>query len=74
MRSEGDVRRILATISIARLRESGLLDSLLRLTDSHSESGEQDLNSQTEEINSMDVDHLIRLAREGGASQDDQDE
>ncbi|MEW1847250.1 type I polyketide synthase [Nonomuraea angiospora] len=64
-RSDAEVRQLLTTIPISRLREAGLLDSLFRLAGPE-EDGEPD--GRTEEIDSMDADLLIQLALEGGSS------
>ncbi|MFF4625682.1 type I polyketide synthase [Nonomuraea jabiensis] len=64
-RSDAEVRQLLTTIPISRLREAGLLDSLFRLAGPE-EDGET--NGRTEEIDSMDADLLIQLALEGGSS------
>ncbi|WP_436975825.1 type I polyketide synthase [Nonomuraea angiospora] len=65
VRSDAEVRQLLTTIPISRLREAGLLDSLFRLAGPE-EDGET--NGRTEEIDSMDADLLIQLALEGGSS------
>ncbi|MGV9380277.1 type I polyketide synthase, partial [Nonomuraea sp. NPDC003707] len=65
VRSDAEVRQLLTTIPISRLREAGLLDSLFRLAGPE-EDGEP--NGRTEEIDSMDADLLIQLALEGGSS------
>ncbi|WP_246090928.1 type I polyketide synthase [Nonomuraea deserti] len=63
-RSDAEVRQLLTTIPIERLRAAGLLDSLFRLAGPEDE----ETNGRTEEIDSMDADLLIQLALEGGSS------
>ncbi|MFJ2264160.1 SDR family NAD(P)-dependent oxidoreductase, partial [Streptomyces sp. NPDC087844] len=68
---EDSVRSALATIPLARLRESGLLDTLLRLTETGPpESGHTSPprpvpghDERTEEIRGMGVEDLLRAAR-----------
>jgi acyl carrier protein len=58
---EGEIRRLLAAIPIARLRDTGLLKSLLRLSGSEPAgpaSGEEDEDS----IDVMDAATLVRMA------------
>ncbi|MFI7708004.1 beta-ketoacyl reductase, partial [Nonomuraea sp. NPDC049480] len=64
-RSDTEVRRLLTTIPISRLRAAGLLESLFSLA-GPDEDGE--MNGRTEEIDTMDTDLLIQLALEGGSS------
>ncbi|SCG58212.1 type I polyketide synthase, partial [Micromonospora halophytica] len=64
--AETAVRQALATIPLARIREAGLLDLLLKLTD-----GEDTDPASTDEnvdIDEMDADTLIRLALDGSES------
>nr|WP_220449747.1 type I polyketide synthase [Nonomuraea longispora] len=63
-RSDAEVRQLLTSIPIERLRAAGLLDSLMRLAGPEDE----ETNGRTEEIDSMDADLLIQLALEGGSS------
>ncbi|MER7282890.1 type I polyketide synthase [Dactylosporangium sp. NPDC000244] len=65
--AEAELRRVLATIPIARFREAGLLDLVLQLgaadtadTDPAAEPGEL--------IDEMDTDSLVRLALESAES------
>ncbi|WP_241265905.1 SDR family NAD(P)-dependent oxidoreductase [Streptomyces boncukensis] len=66
-REEASVRELLATIPLARMREAGLLDELVKLA----ESGEPDAaepagqqGDQVAALKSMDVGDLLRAARE----------
>nr|WP_246081158.1 type I polyketide synthase [Nonomuraea mesophila] len=63
-RSDAEVRQLLTSIPIERLRAAGLLDSLVRLAGPEDE----ETDGRTEEIDSMDADLLIQLALEGGSS------
>ncbi|SCG75708.1 type I polyketide synthase [Micromonospora coxensis] len=64
--AETAVRQALATVPLARIREAGLLDLLLKLTD-----GDDTDPASTDEdvdIDEMDADTLIRLALDGSES------
>ncbi|WP_444545287.1 type I polyketide synthase [Streptomyces griseocarneus] len=62
------VRQALASLPLARLREAGLLDALLRLagdgdgTPAAAPAAGRDADEATRSIESMDVDNLIELA------------
>ncbi|WP_061289079.1 type I polyketide synthase [Herbidospora cretacea] len=56
------LRAALGSLSLARLREAGLADALLRLAEGHSEDGADDEDG--EEIDEMDTEALIRMALE----------
>ncbi|WP_246002742.1 acyl carrier protein, partial [Allorhizocola rhizosphaerae] len=56
---EAAVRELLATVPMTRLRQSGLLDLLLRLGDP--------VPDESNSIDEMDVDSLLRLATESAA-------
>ncbi|MEU8001740.1 type I polyketide synthase [Catellatospora sp. NPDC049111] len=60
---EAAVRELLATVPMARLRQSGLLDLLLRL----GEPDRGDAPAEAGSIDEMDVDSLLRLAGESAA-------
>jgi hypothetical protein len=66
---EAAVRRLLATVPMARLRQSGLLDLLLRLDDPAAEDSKDDStdDSKDDSIDDMDVESLLRLATESAA-------
>jgi rifamycin polyketide synthase module 1/2/3 len=62
---EDAVRRLLASVSIARLREAGVLDLLLQLASSHEDDTAQQepvVNDDAELIDAMDVDSLVQRA------------
>ncbi|MGW6846986.1 type I polyketide synthase [Streptomyces sp. NPDC054958] len=59
---EAEVRRVLASIPLARLRETGLLGSLLELTADRGEK-KQEPSDRSEAIKSMDVAALLAMAR-----------
>ncbi|MGW4502588.1 acyl carrier protein, partial [Micromonospora sp. NPDC004336] len=65
--AEAAVRQALAGIPLARLREAGLLDLLLNLTDA---DGGDDESSTDEalDLDEMDADTLVRLALDGTES------
>jgi hypothetical protein len=57
------IRALLATISIPRLREAGLVDALMRLTQAPNKDEDLELPATTE-ILSMNALELIELANE----------
>ena len=63
---EGEVRELLASIPLARLRSTGLLDSLLQLAgEDGAGDGEEHADGSEDAIDSMDVEELIREGLEG---------
>jgi pimaricinolide synthase PimS1 len=65
---EGDIRRVLATVPLSRLRELGVLETLLRLADSLDTAAPPQTGDETGLIAGMDVDGLV--ARALGGTQD----
>ncbi|WP_320068416.1 type I polyketide synthase [Micromonospora sp. RTGN7] len=65
--AETAVRRTLATIPLARIREAGLLDLLLKLGDGD-EAEPTSTDEEADLIDEMDADTLIRLALDGSES------
>ncbi|MGK5674962.1 type I polyketide synthase [Micromonospora sp. URMC 106] len=61
--AEAAVRQALATIPLARIREAGLLDLLLTLTDA--DSGGDESTDEALDLDEMDADTLVRLALDG---------
>jgi acyl carrier protein len=57
-----DITRALSTIPPAKLRESGLLDALLKLAGPDPRGGEPQTAGSESGIQEMDVDDLVRLA------------
>jgi acyl carrier protein len=57
-------------IPIARLREAGLLDVLLQLTDSDGSTASSD-SVELDRIDSMSVDELVRLVRDAGVREEE---
>ncbi|CAM5644145.1 hypothetical protein SAVIM40S_08134 [Streptomyces avidinii] len=66
---EAEVRRVLACIPLSRLRETGLLSSLLELTGDRGET-KQEASDRSDEIKSMDVAALLAMARTTSAADD----
>jgi polyketide synthase 12 len=65
---EQNIRRVISSISIGRLRESGLIDVLLKLADADSQTPHAgDGNEAMRQIESMDVDDLVQRALQGPA-------
>nr|WP_229397791.1 type I polyketide synthase [Micromonospora okii] len=66
--AETAVRQALATIPLARIREAGLLDLLLKLTDGDDTDPTGTDENVDIDIDEMDADTLIRLALDGSES------
>ncbi|MDX2831283.1 type I polyketide synthase [Streptomyces scabiei] len=60
--ADADITRALSTIPPARLRDSGLLDALLKLAGPDPLGGEPQTSGSESGIQEMDVDDLVRLA------------
>ncbi|MFI0797209.1 type I polyketide synthase, partial [Micromonospora rubida] len=65
--SESAVRQALATIPLARLRDAGLLELLLNLTDAETDAAES-IAEGIDLIDEMDADTLVKLALDGSDS------
>ncbi|MEU9968285.1 type I polyketide synthase [Streptomyces malaysiensis] len=60
---DAELRRTLATIPMSRIREAGLLDTLLRLADPQATTSDPNrVEDDAESIDEMDVQHLIDMA------------
>ncbi|MFI0817941.1 type I polyketide synthase [Streptomyces sp. NPDC021098] len=60
---DAELRRILNTLPMSRIREAGLLDTLLRLAEPQAATSETSgVEDDTESIDTMDVQHLIDMA------------
>ncbi|MYU15565.1 polyketide synthase, partial [Streptomyces sp. SID8361] len=60
---DAELRRTLATIPMSRIREAGLLDTLLRLADPQATTSDPSrVEDDAESIDEMDVQHLIDMA------------
>ncbi|GGS27509.1 hypothetical protein GCM10010252_77740 [Streptomyces aureoverticillatus] len=70
--ADAEVRRALAAVPIARIREAGLMDALLRLAEQNAASGAAPAAPDDEDadasIDAMDVDNLIQMAMDHGDS------
>ncbi|MBQ1076696.1 SDR family NAD(P)-dependent oxidoreductase [Micromonospora sp. C31] len=62
--AEAAVRQALATIPLARIREAGLLDLLLNLTDADGGGGDESTDEALD-LDELDTDTLVRLALDG---------
>ncbi|MFD8856152.1 type I polyketide synthase [Streptomyces vinaceus] len=63
---EGRIRRLLQTVPMARLRELGLVDTLLELADGRTHTTESTAVAAEEEaIDDMDAESLINMALDG---------
>jgi NADP-dependent 3-hydroxy acid dehydrogenase YdfG len=60
---EAEIRRALASISLARLRGAGLMGPLLRLAEFQYEESPADEEDEASLIDAMDAQSLIRMAR-----------
>ncbi|WP_461087920.1 SDR family NAD(P)-dependent oxidoreductase, partial [Streptomyces deserti] len=70
-RAEADVRRVLTAIPIARLREAGLMDALLRLAGPDPVGAEPPTTEDDDtaaSIDAMDVDNLVQMALDNSDS------
>ncbi|MGB3443406.1 MAG: type I polyketide synthase [Actinophytocola sp.] len=63
---EDALRRTLASVSVARLREAGILEALLGLA---ATAEEAERGSEPEDLDSLDVDDLVKRALAGRSSQ-----
>ncbi|NJP82985.1 acyl carrier protein [Streptomyces sp. AA8] len=68
---EAAVRRALAQLPLAALRDAGLLDGLLELAGVRPEPGADQEDGSGASIDAMDAESLISLALEGTAGDDD---
>jgi acyl carrier protein len=59
---EAEIRRALASISLARLRGAGFIGPLLRLAAFQAEESVSDEGNETNVIDTMDAESLIRMA------------
>ncbi|KOV74197.1 hypothetical protein ADL01_17985, partial [Streptomyces sp. NRRL WC-3618] len=70
--ADAEVRRALASVPIARLREAGLMDAVLRLAAQHASPdtapAPTDDDDMDDSIDAMDVDNLIQLALDNSDS------
>ncbi|MFD7539181.1 type I polyketide synthase [Streptomyces sp. NPDC059819] len=70
--ADAEVRRALASVPIARLREAGLMDAVLRLAAQHASPdtapAPADDDDADASIDAMDVDNLIQLALDNSDS------
>jgi len=60
--SENSIRNALQTIPLARLRDAGLLDALMKLTNGQDSQDDTDQTVMDESIDELDIDGLIDLA------------
>ncbi|MGP9017967.1 type I polyketide synthase [Streptomyces sp. BR1] len=67
---DAELRRTLATIPLGRIREAGLLDTLLRLADPDSPTAPTGPADEGESIDTMDLQDLLDLALDGADSND----
>ncbi|WP_228011183.1 type I polyketide synthase [Nonomuraea phyllanthi] len=61
---EAEIRRALSSIPIHRLRAAGLAETLLRLAGDTDDAANPRTTATDEDIDAMDVDHLVQLALE----------
>jgi acyl transferase domain-containing protein/acyl carrier protein len=67
---ESELRHAVASIPLERLRDTGLLDQLLLLAGTDGGSASFDEEDATEEIDTMDVEGLVRIAFESADAGD----
>ncbi len=56
---EMEIRKVLESVSLARLREAGLIDTLLQLAESNGDARATEAGEEASKIDEMDVDELI---------------
>ncbi|MER5785053.1 acyl carrier protein, partial [Streptomyces mobaraensis] len=66
--SDAEVRALLTSLPITRLREAGLIEVLLKLASGPDDKPAAEAEEKAEAIDAMDLDDLIQLAMEGGNS------
>ena len=59
---EAAIRTALSSIPMSRLRDAGLMDTLLKLADAPHPAGHSDGAQEADAIDEMDVEDLIRHA------------
>nr|AAX98185.1 polyketide synthase type I [Streptomyces aizunensis] len=67
---EAELRRTLAAIPLGRIREAGLLDTLLRLAGPDTPAPATSTADESESIDTMDLQDLLDLALDGGGDPD----
>lgn len=67
---EAELRRTLAAIPLGRIREAGLLDTLLRLAGPDTPAPATSTADEGESIDTMDLQDLLDLALDGGGDPD----
>jgi acyl transferase domain-containing protein/acyl carrier protein len=65
---ETEVRRVLSSIPLGRLREAGLLDSLLELAGGENGGAQPAGEAQADAIDAMDVESLVAMTLNGADS------
>ncbi|MGC4951513.1 acyl carrier protein, partial [Streptomyces sp. DT224] len=66
--SDAEVRALLTSLPIARLRDAGLVEALFKLASDPNGEPAAEAKEKAEAIDAMDFDDLIQLAMEGGDS------
>jgi polyene macrolide polyketide synthase len=61
---EADIRRLLASLPVDRLRDAGLLDPLVRLAEVNGDDDGEGREDRHRPVEELDADELIRLANE----------
>ena len=65
--SDAEIRSALASISLSRLREAGLLDELVRLAKSDDDDASPDIpDGDDSGLDEMDADALVRMTFDEG--------
>jgi len=65
---EAEIRQVLASIPVTRLREAGLLDALVELAGGGAEEPAETSPDEPADIDSLDAESLVRLTFENGES------
>jgi pimaricinolide synthase PimS1 len=69
---EAEIRKVLASIPLAHLRRAGLMQALMNLADSGSETLPSDASDDTDQVDTMDVATLVQRTLEKRADFDGQ--
>ncbi|MFI6093860.1 SDR family NAD(P)-dependent oxidoreductase [Streptomyces sp. NPDC051218] len=63
--AEEKLRKALASVSLSRFREAGLMEALMRIADVHDDALVNGKGEEVEDIDALDTESLIRLALDG---------
>jgi hypothetical protein len=67
---EAELRAAISSIPLAHLRETGLLEALLRLAGSNGQSAPDGEHDTAQDIDSMDIESLVQIALDNAPTSD----